>query len=86
MGFHYFEFQGRLTSATLASEGAQGIFSKITFLKSVHSNQKDEVCHSFLVDIFTKSLHRGGATVGKTVTKKKFWILDFVVLVNSLTI
>jgi hypothetical protein len=23
-------------------------------------------------------------TVGKTVTKKKFWILDFVVLVNSL--
>ena len=23
-------------------------------------------------------------TVGKTVTKKKFWIMDFVVLVNSL--
>ena len=22
--------------------------------------QKDEVCHSFLVEIFTKSLHRGG--------------------------
>ena len=26
----------------------------------------------------------GSGTVGKTVTKKKFWILDFVVLVNSL--
>jgi hypothetical protein len=50
-----------LTSATLAtSEGAQGIFSKITFLKSVHSKEKDEVCHSFLVKIFTKSLQRGG--------------------------
>ena len=65
-----------MTSATSASEGAQGIFSKITFLKSVHSKEKDKVCHSFLVDIFTKSLHRGGVTVGKTVTKKKFWILD----------
>ena len=50
-----------MTSATLASsEGAQGIFSKITFSKSVRSNEKDEVCHSFLVKIFTKSLHRGG--------------------------
>ena len=50
-----------MTSATSAtSEGAQGIFSKITFLKSVHSNEKDEVCHSFVVEIFTKSLHKGG--------------------------
>ena len=50
-----------MTSATSAtSEGAQGIFSKITFLKSVRSNKKDEVCHSFVVQIFTKSLHRGG--------------------------
>ena len=50
-----------MTSATSAtSEGAQGIFSKITFLKSVRSNKKDEVCHSYLVKIFTKSLHRGG--------------------------
>ena len=24
------------------------------------SNKKDEVCHSFVVEIFTKSLHRGG--------------------------
>jgi hypothetical protein len=47
-----------VTSAT--SEWAQGIFSKITFLKSVRSNEKDEVCHSFLVEIFTKSLNRGG--------------------------
>ena len=65
MGFHL-EFSlfcvwGRLTSATLAtSEGAQGIFSKITFLISVCSNEKDVVCHSFVVKIFTKSLHRGG--------------------------
>ena len=48
------------TSAT--SEGAQGIFSKITFLKSVRSNKKDEVCHSFLIKNFTKSLHRGGVS------------------------
>ena len=54
-------FQLCLTSATsVTSEGAQGIFSEITFLKSVRSNEKDEVCHSFLVEIFTKSLHRGG--------------------------
>ena len=58
MNFCYFGFRGRLTSAT--SEGAQGIFSKIAFLKSVRSNKKNEVCHGFLVNIFTKSLHRGG--------------------------
>ena len=53
-----------MTSATSAtSEGAQGIFSKITFLKSVRSNEKDEVCHSFVVKIFTKSLHRGGVVL-----------------------
>ena len=49
-----------VTSAT--SEGAQGIFSKITFLKSVRSNEKNEMCHGFLVNIFTKSLHRGGVS------------------------
>jgi hypothetical protein len=47
------------TSAT--SEGAQGIISKITFLKSVHSKEKDEACLGFLVKIFTKSVHRRGA-------------------------
>ena len=26
----------------------------------MRSNKKDEVCHSFVVQIFTKSLHRGG--------------------------
>jgi hypothetical protein len=51
-------FHLEFSSAT--SEWAQGIFSKITFLKSVRSKEKDEVCHSFLVEIFTKSLHRGG--------------------------
>ena len=36
------------------------MFSKITFLKSVRSKEKDEACHSFLENIFTKSVHRGG--------------------------
>ena len=39
-------------------------FSKIKFSKSVPSNEKDEVCHSFIVKIFTKSLHRGGVGCG----------------------
>ena len=47
-----------MTSAT--SEGAQGIFSKITFLKSVHSKEKDGAYLGFLVKNFTKSVHRGG--------------------------
>jgi hypothetical protein len=41
------------------SERAGGNVSRDTFLKSVRSNKKYEVCHSFLVKIFTKSLHRG---------------------------
>jgi hypothetical protein len=50
-----------LTSATSAtSEGAQGIFSKVTFSKSMHSKEKDEACLGFLVKIFTKSLHIRG--------------------------
>ena len=58
-----------MTSATSAtSEGAQGIFSKITFLKSGRSNKKDEVCHSFVVEIFTKSLHRGGTSTHHSPT------------------
>ena len=32
------------------------------FFQKIHSNEKDEVCHSFLVEIFTKSLPRGGVT------------------------
>ena len=44
----------------VTSEGAQGIFSKVTFLKSVHSKEKDEACLGFVVKIFTKYLHRGG--------------------------
>ena len=36
------------------------MFSKITFLKSVRSKEKDEACLSFLEDISTKSVHRGG--------------------------
>ena len=37
-----------------------GIFFQKHFLKSVRSNEKDEVCHNFLVEIFTKFLYRGG--------------------------
>ena len=50
-----------MTSATsVTSEGAQEIFSKVTFLKPVHSKEKFEACLGFLAKIFTKSLHRGG--------------------------
>jgi hypothetical protein len=73
--------QGRLTSATSAtSEGAQGIFSNVTFLKSVFSKEKDEVCHSFLVKIFAKSLHRGGVVV---FVKVKFYskVNDFCICI-----
>ena len=67
-------FQGRLTSATsVTSKGAQGIFSKVTFLKSVHSKEKDEVCLGFLVKIFTKSLHRGGVI-------EERWLLRLAIL------
>ena len=47
-----------LTSAT--SEEAQVFFSQNTFLKSECSNKKYEVCHNFLIEIFTKSLLTGG--------------------------
>ena len=57
--FWRFEFRGRLTSVTSASsEGAQWIFSK-----SGRSNEKDEACLSFIREIFTKSVHRGGVIV-----------------------
>ena len=50
-----------MTSATSAtSERGKGMFSKITFLKSVHSSEKDELCPGFEVKILTKSVHRGG--------------------------
>lgn len=39
-----------------ASEGAQGIFLKNTFLKSEFSDDKDEACHSYVVKIFIKPL------------------------------
>ena len=45
--------------------------SKNTFLKSVPSNKKDEVYHSFLVEIFTKSLHRGGVLKDPTFNNRK---------------
>ena len=38
------------------------MFSKITFLKSGDQAEKNEVCLSFLEEIFTKSVHRGGVT------------------------
>ena len=39
------------------------MFSKITFLKSVHSKEKNQACVSFLENIFTKSVHRGGVQI-----------------------
>ena len=44
------------------------IFEKIPWAPSevdletqnIKNYKKDEVCHSFVVEIFTKSLHRGG--------------------------
>ena len=51
------------------SERGKGIFSKITFLKSVHSSEKDELCPGFEVKIFTKSVHRGGVRVENYKTK-----------------
>ena len=38
------------------------MFSKITFLKSGDQAEKNEICLSFLEEIFTKSVHRGGVT------------------------
>ena len=40
--------------------GLREFFQKVSFLNSVHSKEKDEVCLGFLVKIFTKSLRRGG--------------------------
>ena len=42
--FCIFEFQGRLTSVTSATSGI--FFSKTTFLKSVHSKEKDKTFSS----------------------------------------
>jgi hypothetical protein len=36
------------------------MFSKITFLKSGDQAEKNEAYLSFLEEIFTKSVHRGG--------------------------
>ena len=36
------------------------MFLKITFLKSGDQAEKNEACLSFLEEIFTKSVHRGG--------------------------
>ena len=47
-------------ATSASSEWAQWIFSKITFLKSVHSKEKDKSCLGFLDEIFTKFVHRGG--------------------------
>ena len=59
-----------MTSATSAtSERGKGMFSKITFLKSVHSSKKDELCPGFEVKILTKSVHRGGVRMCETENK-----------------
>ena len=74
LNFHRFGFRDRLTLVT--SEGAQGIFSKIVFLKSVHSKvKKNEACLGFKVKIFNKSVHRGGMAVCASFFAKSFDIL-----------
>ena len=81
--FCCFVFRGRLTSVTLAtSKGAQGFLSKITFLKSVRSNEKDKVCHSFLVQIFTKSLHRGRVACWIESPFFEFWLIILSAIQN----
>ena len=47
-----------LTSAT--TKEAQGFVSKVTFSKLVCSYEKDYICLSLLVEIFTKSFLVGG--------------------------
>ena len=44
-----------VTSSTY--EGAQWIFSKISFLKSVHEIEKDELPHVFLVKHLNRLLY-----------------------------
>ena len=51
-------------------KGLREFFLKVTFLKSVHSKEKDEVCLCFLV---TKSLHRGGVI-------EERWLLKLAIL------
>ena len=48
------KFQKEIVASSILPKNNELISEK------VHSNEKDEVCHSFLVEIFTKSLHRGG--------------------------
>ena len=55
-------------------------FDSIEDIEDINGEYNDNnVHHQYLVSSNTNI-----ATVSKTVTKKKFWILDFVVLVNSL--
>jgi hypothetical protein len=71
-----------VTSAT--SEGAQGIFSKITFLKSVHSKEKDKACLDFLVKIFTKSVHRGGVAELRMVIQFRGFLTSAISIYRTL--
>ena len=54
------KFEHRSSFALGDLRRGSGIFSKVTFLKSVHSKEKDEACLGFVVKFFSKSLHRGG--------------------------
>ena len=47
----------------MTSKGAKDIFSKVTFLKSEHSNKNHELCHGFVVKNLTKSLLTGGVAI-----------------------
>ena len=80
---HSLTIRPSLTSATL--EEALGIFSKVTVLKSEPFNEKDEVCRSFLVEIFTKSLLIGGMYDLLHLRRKYTIYSSITIFVNILT-
>ena len=57
-------------------------FQKLSFLKSEHSNKKDEVCHSFLVKIVTKSLLKGGVETDSTFRYKHGFFVNCKLVIN----
>ena len=57
---------GLLEGTSATSERGKGIFSKITFLKSVHiPAKKMSYIPALRSKIFTKSLHRGGGVASE---------------------
>ena len=51
------------------------MFLKITFLKSGDQAEKNEACLSFLEEIFTKSVHRGGVVIEASFSAASLYLL-----------